>query len=60
MVPSSDNQLASTKIFIVSALALLLLGMVFGILGAIQYVQPGFLKEMLSFEKIPELIIVLD
>ena len=34
------------------ALLLLVLGICFGLIGALQYVIPGFLKENLSFEKV--------
>ncbi|MBS4043397.1 MAG: cbb3-type cytochrome c oxidase subunit I [Chitinophagaceae bacterium] len=34
------------------ALLLLVLGISFGLVGALQYVVPGFLKEYLSFEKV--------
>ncbi len=39
------------KVFILVALILLATGMLFGILGGLQYIIPGFLKEALSFEK---------
>ncbi|KAA9325684.1 cbb3-type cytochrome c oxidase subunit I [Adhaeribacter soli] len=39
-------------IFIATALAVLLLGMFFGMLAAAQYVLPGFLKEALPFTKL--------
>jgi hypothetical protein len=38
------------KVFILVALILLATGMFFGILGGLQYIIPGFLKEALSFE----------
>ena len=39
------------KVFILVALILLATGMFFGILGGLQYIIPGFLKEALSFQK---------
>lgn len=42
----------NTKKIIRTGIILLLLGLVFGVLGAMQYAIPGFLKEQLSFEKI--------
>jgi len=39
------------KVFILVALILLSAGMLFGTVGGLQYVLPGFLKEALSFEK---------
>ncbi|MBS1487258.1 MAG: cbb3-type cytochrome c oxidase subunit I [Bacteroidetes bacterium] len=47
-----ETNLPATKKIILTALALLLLGMFFGILGSLQYVVPGILKTQLSFEKI--------
>lgn len=38
--------------FLISALSLLAIGLLFGIIGSLQYVVPGFLKSYLSFEKI--------
>jgi nitric oxide reductase subunit B len=42
----------TSKKFIVAALVLLGMGLLFGILGAMQYCIPGFLKSGFSFEKI--------
>ena len=39
------------KVFILAALILLTTGMLFGTIGGLQYILPGFLKEALSFEK---------
>ena len=39
------------KVFILVALILLTAGMLFGTIGGLQYIVPGFLKEALSFEK---------
>ena len=39
------------KRFITGGLVLLTLGILFGIVGALQYAVPGFLKDHLSFEK---------
>ncbi len=42
----------SSRWFILIALILLLVGQVFGLVGALQYILPGFLKETLSFERV--------
>ena len=52
MAPLSRNKIATTKLFIVVALFLLAIGMVFGLTGGFQYIIPGFLKQYLSFEKV--------
>lgn len=41
----------TSKKFIVSALALLGIGLIFGLFGTLQYVFPGFMKSALSFER---------
>lgn len=41
----------TSKKFIILALALLGFGLLFGILGTLQYVFPGFLREAFSFER---------
>ena len=38
--------------FFILALSLLAFGLLFGLLGALEYVIPGFSKNFLSFEKI--------
>lgn len=43
--------MTTSKKFIVSALALLGIGLIFGIFGTLQYVVPGFMKSALSFER---------
>ncbi|HOO08676.1 MAG TPA: cbb3-type cytochrome c oxidase subunit I [Cyclobacteriaceae bacterium] len=40
-----------TKLFLSTGLILLITGMLFGIVGGLQYILPGFLKTYLSFEK---------
>lgn len=52
MEPSKENDSRIPKLFVVAGLGLLFLGMAFGIVGALQYVFPGLLKEYLSFEKV--------
>ncbi len=52
MEQSSNNQYSYSVRFILVGLLLLVVGMVFGMIGAFQYVIPGALKEFLSFEKI--------
>ena len=49
---SNNRQLALSQRFVVGGLFLLIAGMIFGLMGALQYVIPGALKEYLSFEKI--------
>lgn len=41
----------AARLFFILALAYLLLGLLFGFIGALQYLLPGFLKEQLSFQK---------
>jgi len=48
----NENKLSTPKWFALTGLALLVLGMLFGVVGALQYVVPGFSKTYLSFEKI--------
>ena len=52
MVRSGNTKLTTSKFFIIFGLVLLAFGLIFGWIGALQYVLPGFLKEYLSFEKI--------
>jgi nitric oxide reductase subunit B len=52
MEPSKENSISVPQWFILVGLLLLLAGMLFGIIGSLQYVIPGFLKTYLSFEKI--------
>lgn len=52
MEPLKENKDTPLKWFLVVSLLLLLIGMFFGVIGGLQYVVPGFLKESLSFEKI--------
>lgn len=37
--------------FLVSGIFLLAIGLIFGVVGSLQYILPGFLKDLLSFEK---------
>ncbi|MCC7402570.1 MAG: cbb3-type cytochrome c oxidase subunit I [Chitinophagaceae bacterium] len=41
----------ATRAFLLLALSYLLLGLVFGLMGAFQYIFPEFLKDQLSFQK---------
>ena len=41
----------AAKAFLVLALSYLLIGLVFGVLGGLQYILPSFLKDQLSFQK---------
>ena len=52
MVPSNNKQLTTSKLFLVVGIFLLTLGIIFGLVGALQYLIPGLLKNKLSFEKI--------
>lgn len=45
----SDNKAA--KAFLLLALSYLLIGLLFGVLGGMQYILPAFLKDRLSFQK---------
>lgn len=46
------NRITTTKLFLLAGLIMLIFGMLFGIVGSLQYVLPGFLKSHLSFEKV--------
>ncbi len=50
MEPLNNNKLTTTKLFIISGLLLMAIGMLFGLTGALQYLVPGLLKQWLSFE----------
>ena len=52
MEPLSRNKTELSKLFIIVALFLLAVGMVFGLTAGLQYIIPGFLKESISFEKV--------
>ena len=52
MEPSNNNSAQLASKFIKFALLLLAVGIFFGLIAALQYVIPGFLKYSLSFEKI--------
>lgn len=47
----NTNKVEAPKWLIFSGLVLMLIGMMFGAIGAFQYMLPGFLKQYLSFEK---------
>ncbi len=51
MVPFNNNSERTSASFISYALILLCVGMLFGVIGGLQYIFPGFLKQHLSFEK---------
>ena len=51
MEPSNNKHLTTSKLFVVAGLLLLILGIVFGLVGALQYLIPGLFKKYLSFEK---------
>lgn len=52
MAPSGIKQDTILRHFLITVLCLLLLGMFFGWIGALQYIAPGFLKNQLSFERV--------
>lgn len=52
MEPSNNNSFAISKKFIILGLLLLVFGILFGLIGAFQYILPGFLKDNLSFERV--------
>ena len=52
MEPLNNKQLSTPKLYLITGLILLAVGLLFGISGAIQYLVPDYLKEHFSFEKI--------
>ena len=52
MEPLNNKQLSTPKLYLLTGLILLAVGLLFGISGAIQYLVPDYLKEHFSFEKI--------
>jgi nitric oxide reductase subunit B len=52
MAPSTKIPNNYAHAFLIFALLLLSVGMIFGLTGGLQYIIPGLLKEHLSFEKI--------
>ena len=52
MEQSLQSKINYAKAFIYMSLILLTTALVFGLIGALQYVYPGFLKEYLSFERV--------
>ncbi len=52
MAALNNKNTAFPKLFIVSALLLLCCGLVFGLIGGLQYIIPGFWRNTLSFEKV--------
>ncbi len=52
MEPLNNNSISTAKLFLKIALLLLAFGVVFGLIGAFQYIFPGLLKDSISFEKI--------
>jgi nitric oxide reductase subunit B len=48
----SRSESSIPKLFIILGLMLLVIGLVFGIAGGIQYIIPGWMKAYLSFEKV--------
>lgn len=52
MVPLNNKPLTTSKLFLVAGLLLLTVGILFGLVGALQYIIPGLFKKYLSFERI--------
>ncbi len=52
MEPLNNKHNTGSTQFILSALLLLAAGLLFGLIGVLQYLLPGFLKSHISFEKI--------
>lgn len=52
MVPSDNSKRPIPHFFLVTGLGLLAIGMLFGVIGGLQYVIPGFIKSYLSFDSI--------
>ncbi|MEO6133509.1 MAG: cbb3-type cytochrome c oxidase subunit I [Ginsengibacter sp.] len=52
MALSRKSKIQFPKTFMITALLLLSIGMIFGLTGGLQYILPGFLKQYLSFEKV--------
>ena len=52
MEPLNNKQLTTSKLFLVAGLLLLAVGILFGLIGALQYIMPGLFKKYLSFERI--------
>ncbi len=52
MEPSASNSRPVTQIFLYPALGLLAVGLLFGFLGGMQYIVPGFLRQWLSFDQL--------
>ncbi|MFS8083410.1 MAG: cbb3-type cytochrome c oxidase subunit I [Ginsengibacter sp.] len=48
----SGKRNKTANLFLYSGISLLAIGMLFGLLGAFQYITPGFIKDYLSFEKV--------
>lgn len=52
MGPLSNKEHKLFKAYLLTALMLLVLGLSWGIIGSLQYISPGLLKQHFSFEKI--------
>lgn len=52
MAVSINKPTGLTKAYLLSGMILLCAGLIFGLLAAMQYVVPGFLKETFSFERL--------
>ncbi len=52
MVLSRNSQDPFPRLFILSGLLLLTIGLLFGLAGSLLYIVPGIMKDFLSFEKI--------
>ena len=52
MEPYINKTIPVQKIFFIAGLVLLITGMGWGLVGGLQYLAPGYLKQYLSFEKV--------
>ena len=52
MAPSNRNGSSIPKYFLLTGLFLLVIGMFYGVVGGLQYLIQGFLKSLLSFDKV--------
>ncbi|QQR94960.1 MAG: cbb3-type cytochrome c oxidase subunit I [Bacteroidota bacterium] len=56
---SQSNNLNIHFLFIAVALSVLIAGVLFGVVGGIQYIVPGWLKDELSFERVRPLHVTM-
>ena len=56
---SQSNNLNIHFLFIAVALSVLIVGVLFGVVGGLQYIIPGWLKDELSFERVRPLHVTM-